>query len=202
MKRFLKRIAITVSSLWLMFQSAAIAVEPEIPNPAALFKPNLIELQMTGIPLRLPNYIPEIGQRLKDDNSSNQRLSVYVHLDEATANRYEITIGHSPTCTGGNVCRLGTIAATRITKGTPSIAEQYAFMKDPKFLGRRSKEPISSVKLNQNLTGTFIPWVCGANCNDAKVVWDEGQYRYSVGIKVGDRDSLIQMANSSILSKP
>ena len=202
MKRFLKRIAITVSSLWLMFQSSAIAVEQGIPNPTALFKPNLIELQMTGIPLRLPNYIPEIGQRLKDDNSRNQRLSVYAHLDEATANRYEITIGHSPTCTGGNVCRLGTIAATRITKGTPAIAEQYAFMKDPKFLGRRSKEPMSSVKLNQNLTGTFIPWVCGANCNDAKVVWDEGQYRYSVGIKVGDRESLIQMANSSIPSKP
>ena len=202
MKRFLKRIVITVSSLWLMFQSAAIAVEQGIPNPAALFKPNLIELQMTGIPLRLPNYIPEIGQRLKDDNSRNQRLSVYAHLDEATANRYEITIGHSPTCTGGNVCRLGTIAATRITKGTPSIVEQYAFMKDPKFLGRRSKEPMSSVKLNQNLTGTFVPWICGANCNDAKVVWDEGQYRYSVGLKVGDRDSLIQMANSSIPSKP
>jgi hypothetical protein len=202
MKRFLKRIAITVSLLLLMFQSSAIAVEQGIPNPAALFKPNLIELQMTGIPLRLPNYIPEIGQRIKDDNSRNQRLSVYAHLDEATANRYQMTIGHSPTCTGGNICRLGTISATRIKKGTPLIAEQYAFMKDPKFLGRRSKEPISAVKLNQNLTGTFITWVCGANCNDAKVVWDEGQYRYSVGIKVGDRDSLIQMANSAIPSKP
>ena len=201
MKRFLKKVGITMSLLLLMFQSAAIAVEQGIPNPDALFKPNLLELQMTGISLRLPTYIPEVGQRIKDDTSRNQRLSLYGHLDDATANRYQITIGHSPTCDGGNVCRLGTVSATRITKGTPSIAEQYSFMKDPKFLGKRSKELMSVVKLNQNITGTFVPWICGASCNDAKVVWDEGEYRYSVGIKVGDRDSLIQMANST-LPKP
>ena len=184
-----------------MFQSAAIALEQGIPNPDALFKSNLLELQMTGIPLRLPTYIPEVGQRIKDETSRNQRLSLYGHLDDATANKYQITIGHSPSCDGGNVCRLGTVSATRITKGTPSIAEQYSFMKDPKFLGKRSKELMSVVKLNQNITGTFVPWICGASCNDAKVVWDEGEYRYSVGIKVGDRDSLIQMANST-LPKP
>ena len=57
---------------------------------------------------------------------------------------------------------------------------------------------MSRVGLSRGIQGWFIPWLCGANCNDAKVVWEEHIYRYSMGIKLGDRASLVKMANSAI----
>ena len=218
MKRLIQGLSIMILSLMMLVNSAAIAaeqgtqftiaqavkptIEEGIPNPDALFKPSLTDLQMTGIPLRLPTYIPKIGQRLKDPKIKSETLPLYGHLDQATPNRYQVTIGHTPSCEGGNVCRLGTIAATRLTKGTPSISEEYASRKDPKFQGKKSKELMSSVQLANGISGTFVPWVCGASCTDAEVVWDEAGYRYSVGIKVGDRASLVEMANSAIQRKP
>jgi hypothetical protein len=218
MKRLIQGLTIMILSLMMLLNSAAIAaeqgaqfttaqsakprIEEGIPNPDALFKPSLSDLQMTGIPLRLPTYIPKIGQRLKDPKAKPETLPLYGHLDQATPNRYQVTIGHTPTCEGGNVCRLGTIAATRITKGTPSISEEYASRKDPNYQGKKSKELMSSVQLAKGIQGTFVPWVCGASCTDAEVVWDEAGYRYSVGIKVGDRASLVEMANSAIERKP
>ncbi len=217
MKRIIQGICIMILSLTILLQSVAIAaeegiqlttpqsakpaIEEGIPNPDALFKPSLTDLQMTGIPLRLPTYIPKIGQRLKDPKAKPETLPLYGHLDQATPNRYQVTIGYTPTCTGGNVCRLGTVSASRITKGTPSIQEEYAAQKDPNFQGKKSKELMSSVQLTSGISGTFVPWVCGASCTDAEVVWDEAGYRYSMGIKVGDRASLVEMANSSIQNK-
>lgn len=218
MKLIIQGIFTMILSLTILLQSVAIAaeegillttaqsskptVEEGIPNPDALFKPSLTDLQMTGIPLRLPTYIPKIGQRLKDPKAEQKTLPLYGHLDQATPNRYQVTIGHTPTCEGGNVCRLGTVSATRITKGTPSISEEYASQKDPNFKGKKSKELMSSVQLVNGISGTFVPWVCASSCTDAEVVWDEAGYRYSMGIKVGDRASLIEMANSAIQSKP
>ena len=220
MKRLIQRMSVMILSLMILVQStAAIALEAGvrftatpvvqaspaivegIPNPDALFKPSLIDLQMTGIPLRLPTYIPKVGQLLIDPKAKKEVLQLYGHLDQATANKYQVTIGYTPTCEGGNVCRLGTIAATRLTKGTPSIQEQYASRKDPNFQGKRSKEVMSDIQLAKGIPGTFVPWVCGASCTDAEVVWDEAGYRYSMGIKVGDRASLVEMANSAIQKK-
>ena len=218
MKRLIQGLSIMILSLMMLLNSVAIAaekgvqftiaqavkptIEEGILNPDALFKPSLTDLQMTGIPLRLPTYIPKIGQRLKDPKVKPETLPLYGHLDQATPNRYQVTIGHTSTCEGGNVCRLGTIAATRLTKGTPSISEEYASRKDPKSQGKKSQELMSSVQLSNGISGTFVPWVCGSSCTDAEVVWDEAGYRYSVGIKVGDRASLVEMANSAIQQKP
>jgi hypothetical protein len=217
MKRLIQGTLIMILSLTILLQSVAIAaekgvqlttpqsakpvIEEGIPNPDALFKPSLTDLQMTGIPLRLPTYIPKIGQRLKDPKVKPETLPLYGHLDQATPNRYQVTIGYTPTCEGGNVCRLGTVSATRITKGTPSIPEEYASQKDPNYQGKKSKELMSSVQLASGIPATFVPWICGASCTDAEVVWDEAGYRYSVGIKVGDRASLVEMANSAIQNK-
>jgi len=66
------------------------------------------------------------------------------------------------------------------------------------FQEHRSTEPLSRVKLANGIDGWFLPWVCRHVCTDAQVVWDEYSYRYSVGVKLGDRASLIKMANSAI----
>lgn len=197
--------ALLCSSFLLLIAAPACAdaLEPGVPDAANLFKPVLVELQMTGIPLRLPTYIPSSGQRLKNPRTEAdaRRLRVYAVVDQATPNGYDVVLGYSPTCTGGNVCRLGTVAGTRKTAGTPAIEDAYAFMKDPAFKGRRSKQPMAKVQLANQIEGVFVPWICGANCNDAQVVWDENDVRYSVGIKVGDRESLVAMANSAIMRR-
>ena len=183
---------------------AAVGTVPLIPNLDRLYQPILTDLQMTGIPLRLPIEVPTTtALRSQDPKATAETLKmpVYVHLNEDTPNGYVITLGYSDTCDGGNSCRIGTLSAQRLTKGTPAIDEQYAFMKPgAKFKGKRSPEPMAAVQLANGIKGQFIPWLCGANCNDAKVVWDQDGYRYFVGIKVGDQAALVHMANSAIIS--
>jgi hypothetical protein len=184
---------------------AAVGTVPLIPNLDRLYQPILIDLQMTGIPLRLPIEVPATTiLRSQDPKATAEtlKLPVYVHLNEDTPNGYVITLGYSDTCDGGNSCRLGTLSAQRLTKGTPAIDEQYAFMKpSAKFKGKRSPEPMAAVQLANGIKGQFVPWLCGANCNDAKVVWDQDGYRYFVGIKIGDQSALVHMANSAITSQ-
>jgi hypothetical protein len=66
----------------------------------------------------------------------------------------------------------------------------------------RSEEPITTVNLSGGLTGTFIPWVCGANCNAAKVFWEEQGIRYFVGIRSGRMRDVVAIANSMIENQP
>jgi hypothetical protein len=183
---------------------AAVGTVPLIPNLDRLYQPILTDLQMTGIPLRLPIDVPATTTLRSQDpkaTAETLKLPVYVHLNEDTPNGYLITLGYSDTCDGGNSCRIGTLSAQRLTKGTPAIDEQYAFMKPgAKFKGKRSQEVMAPVLLANGIKGQFIPWLCGANCNDAKVVWDQDGYRYFVGIKVGDQAALVHMANSAISS--
>jgi hypothetical protein len=183
---------------------AAVGTVPLIPNLDRLYQPILTDLQMTGIPLRLPIEVPATTTiRSQDPKATAETLKmpVYVNLNEDTPNGYTITLGYSDTCDGGNSCRIGTLSAQRLTKGTPAIDEQYAFMKPgAKFKGKRSQEPMAAVQLANGIKGQFVPWICGANCNDAKVVWDQAGYRYFVGIKVGDQSALVHMANSAITS--
>jgi hypothetical protein len=107
---------------------------------------------------------------------------------------YEVILGYSPTCSGGNACRFGTV--TGRLRPALSIESEYAGVHHDQSV--KSQESMQKVKLAHHLEGWFIPWTCGASCSDAKVVWDEYSYRYSVGIKLGDRASLVKMANSAI----
>lgn len=54
------------------------------------------------------------------------------------------------------------------------------------------------VTLANGIKGYFIPYVCGANCDDSKVIWEQNGYRYLVGLKRGDKKTVIEMANSAI----
>jgi hypothetical protein len=206
MKKIFKRLSVLllVACMFFQWQPLAIALEPGVPDMATDYQPLLVRLQMTGIPLRLPTYVPAtaaIRNADPQETAATRKLPVYAHLDTDTPNGYAITLGYTETCDGGNTCRLGSLVADRITNGTPPIDEQYGFMKpNAGFKGVRSAEVMTSVDLSQGIKGQFIPWICGASCNDAKVVWNEGGYRYSVGIKVGDKAELVAMANSAIAS--
>jgi hypothetical protein len=164
---------------------------PPIPNAITLFDTIRPTLRRTHIPLRLPTYLPQDLQI----EPGYEPPPIQAVLPELPSHQgYEVILGYSPTCSGGNACRFGTVAGR--LKPAVSIESEYAGVRRDR--GVKSPELMQKVKLVHHIEGWFIPWTCGASCSDAKVVWDEYSYRYSVGIKVGDRDSLVKMANSAI----
>lgn len=165
-----------------------------IANAATIFDPIRSQLGESQVPLRLPTYIPAHGQA----ETTGDVPPVSANLTSRESGRYEVILGYSPDCEGGSVCRLGTV--TGQMKPTEPIAAQF---NESDYLysdEHRSDEPMGSVTLANNIRGEFLPWRCATSCEDAQIVWEEGNYRYSVGIKMGDRASLVEMANSAIES--
>ena len=155
----------------------------------------------SDIPMLLPTTIPEEALR---EPEPGQEQPFFVSIDEADVNRYEINLDAIVGCEGAGYCNFGLMGAERITQQTQSVDEIYAFMLDPEYQPMmRSEEPISEVELSGGMTGTFIPWVCGANCNAAKVYWEQEGIRYFVGIRGPiDRATVVASANSMIENQP
>lgn len=156
-----------------------------------MFRPVINQLKAkTRVPLQLPAYIPQ------------EDYLLYITVNMATPKRYELTIGTDTNCSGGNYCRYGTVFGQRINPSTPSVEEQYAFLNDPSYQPtERSTQKMGRVTLANGIEGYFIPYVCGANCDDSKVIWEQGGYRYLVGIKAGEKKLVVEMANSAISSR-
>jgi hypothetical protein len=157
-------------------------------QPHQIFRPALSQLQAkTRVSLLLPAYVP------KED------YPLYVTVNIAEPERYELTIGATEDCSGGNYCRYGTVSGQKVTSSTPSVEEEYAFLNDPQYQPtERSPERMGRVTLANGIKGYFIPYVCGANCDDSKVIWEQNGDRYLVGLKRGDKKTVVEMANSAI----
>lgn len=125
--------------------------------------------QKTQIQILLPKFVP----------GSDGENPLYAIIETATKNKYEILLGFSPDCNGGTACRLGVVTAEAVTKKTP----------------RLSGKPVSLAK---GITGYFEDFKCGANCSDATLSWRHKGVQYAIGLKAGDRTSLVKMANSAI----
>ncbi len=123
------------------------------------------------IPVRVPARLANIGQGDKP---------VYAAVEMATAERYSLVLGTSAGCSGATYCRLGTIAAEKITPDTIRRGG-----------GQR-------VTLQGGVAGTYFENDCGANCPDNTVEWEQDGVRYSVGIKSGRQEQLVQLANDTI----
>lgn len=135
-----------------------------------VFKSILPKLkQKSQIQVLLPNFIPE----------SDGTNPIYAIIETATPKKYDILLGFSPDCSGGTACRLGVVSAQAITRKTPRLT------------GKR-------VALAKGITGFFVDFRCGANCSDATLTWRQENVQYTVGLKAGDRASLVKMANSAI----
>jgi hypothetical protein len=135
-----------------------------------VFKSILPKLkQKTQIQILLPKFIPE----------SDGENPIYAIIEAAAEQKYDILLGFSPDCSGGTACRLGILSAEAVTRKTP----------------RLTGKPVSLVK---GITGYFVDFTCGANCSDATLTWRQQGVQYVVGLKAGDRTSLIKMANSAI----
>jgi hypothetical protein len=130
-------------------------------------------LETTGVSIRLPT---------KTFVSGDKPLQVFLDSGNPNTNGYDVSIGY----------RKGCDFANSLDKAHPLEPNVNGVVR------HRSDEAPVAVQLSGDIQGYFFPWVCGASCNDAQVYWDENGYRYAVGIKVGDKNNLIEMANSAI----
>lgn len=106
----------------------------------------------------------------------SEELPVYAKVESAATSGYSVILGYTPDCNGGTACRLGTLTAAKPSE--PPTGE--------------------TVTLAQGVTGYFTPATCGANCSDATLSWEQNGNRYTVGLKAGQKEALIEMANSAI----
>jgi hypothetical protein len=68
--------------------------------------------------------------------------------------------------------------------------------------GTVRQEKGRAVPLDQGIIGYFVDAKCGANCSDSTLNWSQDGYRYTVGIKAENLQTLIKVANSAINSQP
>lgn len=147
------------------------AAEAKLPH--AVFAPILSELQgQTQLPVLLPSVLPE----------EKEQPQVYAITTEVSGSEYQVLLGFSPDCNGGNACRWGEVSGQTGPLTPPEGGE--------------------SVTLAQGITGYFVPAVCGANCSDAVVMWEQSGGHYSVGLKAADKEQVMEMANSAIATAP
>jgi hypothetical protein len=154
----------------------------------------------SSIPVLLPTQIPEAVLR---EPAPGQTDAFYTSSEVADRGGYEINLDATDQCYGAGYCNFGVLGAIRLTADTPTVDEEYSFYLDPEYQPMmRSEEPITTVNLSGGLTGTFIPWVCGANCNAAKIFWEEQGIRYFVGIRSGRMRDVVAIVNSMIENQP
>lgn len=169
------------------------------------FQPILPRLNQTKVPLRLPTYISLESARetATSRDPSNPEDNIYTHLLDVSSDSYVIILGAREGCEGGNACRLGSISGTKKVKNTPSDENLLKLIKKKYNSSpqRRSKEQPEVVTLVNGIKGYFDPWTCAGICGDADLIWDENGYRYTLGIKVGVKRSLVKMVNSAITNK-
>ncbi|WP_313898069.1 hypothetical protein [Nodosilinea sp. LEGE 07298] len=165
--------------------------------------------QQTQLAIVLPTVIPT-DALVPSDSGPKPYLNVPItadgrfqqvvpHLMIATASHYEISLDATPDCQGDDRCSFGFLSGEQVFQNTPTVASLYAYELKPDFQPMaRSPEAMGEVSLTGGITGTFIPFVCGANCDTSKVFWEQSGVRYGVGIRYGSQASLITFANSVI----
>jgi len=172
---------------------------PPLPNAETIFQAVRPTLEKGGVPLRLPTYIPSSSLPTQPGYTPPP-IQASVPKPQPPKG-YQVVLGYSSSCEGENTCRFGTVSGVPKSR-TPIQSEYQQTLKlysGGIFEQHRSKEPMVQVKLTKGITGWFLPWVCTNTCTDTQIVWDEYAYRYTVGVKQGDKVSLVKMANSAIL---
>lgn len=178
------------ATLWVAPASAAPSPVRQVPIDYSRMKD---ALRASGIPLHLPT---RVVYALPPD------LKRSFYGTKGGPNQdggYEIYVGH-PDCPQAALnCTIAIVSATPLASDTPSIEQAFPPL-DPSIrahLSRVSPDPQGWVTLATGQSVYFVPWVMGASMGFAQVVWDEHGYRYTIELKGGDRQWLLQMANSA-----
>lgn len=163
-------------------QASASAVPHEQSQPNSIFSELISVLrQKTRVPLRLPVFVPYSEQdgdkSVKNDEDQD---NLYAILYGADAESYGIQLAFGKDCEGGNACHVGELG------GSTEFHDDYSDL------------PKIPVTLHGGIRGYFIDATCGAHCDDSVIYWSENGYYYSVALKAGSKEMLLQMANSAI----
>ncbi|NBD15511.1 MAG: hypothetical protein GVY04_05000 [Cyanobacteria bacterium] len=206
-----QKISLTVL-VALVTSSLSAATVFAAPKVAGKFQPILAELQKkTDVPIMIPSQLPTEVYAIMPEGSepTNPNPSVptfFPHIAEAKPSRYYISLDAAAECSGSNACSLGKVIGEKITNNTPDIPQEFVeyrelYRNDPnnqKPPVRRSPEKPAQVQLAGGITGYFVPFVCGASCSNSEVYWDQGGYRYVVGLENSNRQTVVNLANSAI----
>ena len=119
--------------------------------------------------MRLPTYLA----------TELETNPLYAIVETATPEHYELQVAFTRDCSGGNACHYGTVSGQVVKQAV-------------------SRKKGKAVSLAKGVTGYFVDAKCGANCPDSILVWMEDGYRYTIGIKAADMETLIKVANSAI----
>lgn len=133
-----------------------------------------ILLRQTSVPLRLPAYLPGLGNR-----------DFHAIITSADETGYIIVLGATPDCEGQHVCSFGALIGTAHP------------MKDINFYAVSDRKG-ASVSLHHGIKGDFYDTICAAYCSDSLIVWTEGRYHYIIGLKAESKPNVIRAANSAI----
>ncbi len=165
--------------------------------------------QQTQLAIVLPTVIPT-DALVPSDSGTTPYLNVPItadghfqqvvpHLTVATPTHYEISLDATADCHGDDRCSFGFLSGEQVFQDTPTVASLYAYELKPDFQPvARSPEAMGTVALTGGITGFFIPFVCGANCDTSKIFWEQSGVRYGVGIRYGSQATLVTFANSVI----
>ena len=151
--------------------------------------------QESEVPIVLPATLPEAA--LPEIDGETQPF--YSSVSTSNIDSYELSLDSTETCNGATYCAFGIISGEQLSAESQTVAEIYAFHLDPSYQPiKRSEEQMGPVSLAHSIEGYFVPWVCGASCDTAKVFWEQKGYRYRVGIRMADKATVVEIANSAI----
>lgn len=122
-----------------------------------------------GVPVRLPATLDVFDE-----------TSVSANLNAVDANGYVVQVGEGPDCNGSSTCQILTFTARASNQANPTLPEG------------------TPVPLPNDLSGVYIDSSCGADCNNAFIVWVQDGVRYSVGSRVASGPAVLDLAWQSI----
>jgi len=139
---------------------------------------NMQIIVQTGVPPMLPAKFP-IEPGLP---------TIFPFLLTTDQGEYEFSLDYGVECRGAGACHYGVIAGKGATGNMPTGTRSFPFEAD------RAEQ----FSLAYGISGWFVDYTCGANCNDAKVYWIYDGNEYMIGVKAGPRQNVIDLANATI----
>jgi hypothetical protein len=160
------------------------------------FRPCAAELlKLTQVPLILP---PNASK-----TSNGERLYAFFYTPFTNANQYSLGLTWTPDAFSQYHGQSASFYGEKLTAKSPTLAAYFkkrsAGIRFSPFYQSYQKE-LGSVSLSHGITGYYIPAVCGVNCHAAYglVLWDQGGYRYEIGIKMGKKAAVLKIVNAAI----
>ncbi len=194
--RFLKWMSILLTTsmlttsmlLLLPMMNAHAATDTSIRQIPIDYQLVATELQHSSIPVRVPHVV--IYQL-----PPNVNRAFYVARGSVESSGYSLTIGHKD-CSGANTCTIAIAAATAITSDAANIDTEFSPTPEMIAAGvERSSERDGWVKLANGQMAYFSGWIRAASMGYSYLTWDEGNVRYTLGLKGGKQEWLVEMAN-------